>query len=130
MLFRLAVALVLLLMPAAAGAQFQAAPVPLYPGAAPPSIVPEPLPPIAPALPAPSPSPKPDSAALTPPAPGATEPAGARIFCHQPVMPRLADAASAPGRYRRFIGIWSDASWTPQLCAVLIVAPVGLGWRR
>ncbi len=29
-----------------------------------------------------------------------------------------------PERYRKFIGIWSDAAWTPSLCAALIVANV------
>jgi len=32
--------------------------------------------------------------------------------------------SSAPPAYRPFIGIWSDAAWTPQLCAALIVESV------
>ena len=33
-------------------------------------------------------------------------------------------------RYRPFIGIWSDASWTPSLCAALIVENVDAGRHR
>ena len=123
MLVRLAVALLLLLTPAAAIAQQPDGPVPLFPGAAVPSIAPEPLPPIEPAPTSP-PAPGPDAATLTPPPAAAPEPAGARIFCHQAVTPRLVEAASAPEQDRRFVGIWSDASWTPQLCAALIVEAV------
>ncbi|MGC2412710.1 MAG: hypothetical protein WA459_08445, partial [Stellaceae bacterium] len=47
-----------------------------------------------------------------------------RVFCEQPVTVQLADPDSVPQRYRPFIGIWSDASWTPQLCAALIVETV------
>ena len=104
-------------------------PVPLYPGAAPRSIEPEPLPP----LPSASPSP-----AAAPPAIGAVPPAGpapmpnqanlgpgtARVFCEQQVTVRLADPDSVPARYRPFLGIWSDAAWSPQLCAALIVQNV------
>jgi len=53
---------------------------------------------------------------LPPPAP----PAG-RDFCGQSVSYRVADPASVPEAYRPFIGIWSDAAWTPDLCAALIV---------
>ena len=31
---------------------------------------------------------------------------------------------SRPGVHRPLIGIWSDAAWTPQLCAALIVETV------
>ena len=31
---------------------------------------------------------------------------------------------SVPETYRPLIGIWSDAAWTPQLCAALIVETV------
>lgn len=107
-------ALLLLWSPVAALAQQGEAPIPLYPGAGPPSIAPEPLPPVAP----------PQAAPLPPPAPGMPPPAGARVFCHQSVTPHLADRDAVPQRYRRFVGIWSDASWTPQLCAALIVESV------
>ncbi len=29
-----------------------------------------------------------------------------------------------PEPYRQFLGLWSDAAWTPQLCAALIVENV------
>ena len=47
-----------------------------------------------------------------------------RVFCEQPVTVHLADPDTVAERYRPFIGIWSDASWTPQLCAALIVETV------
>ena len=52
-----------------------------------------------------------------------TEPTG-RVFCEQPVTVQLADPGAVPERFRPFVGIWSDASWTPQLCAALIVERV------
>jgi hypothetical protein len=58
------------------------------------------------------------------PAPSAAVPEGQRIFCGQPVAVRLAAQSSVPQRYRGFIGIFSDASWTPALCAALIVENV------
>jgi hypothetical protein len=120
MLARAAALLVLLAIPVAAVAQ----PVPLYPGAEPPSIQPQALPAL--------PEPPPGAGTLRPPAPGApppadvalSEPAGARVFCHQTVTPNFAAAGAAPERDRRFLGIWSDASWTPMLCAALIVEDV------
>lgn len=132
MLARFAAALLTALVPALGFAQ---QPVPLYPGGEPRSIVPEPLPPLAPgpesASPLASPGPMPPAAtaappAMTPPAPSAAaEPEGpTRVFCDQSVAYRLADRDAVPERYRRFIGIWSDASWTPQLCAALIVENV------
>lgn len=142
-------------------------PIPLYPGAAPRSIEPEPLPPLpsAPAGRSGIPSATPDY----PPQPGATNsipdfppppdlsntspdfppppvvsnappaaplspppysplaapgPATQRIFCDQPVAIHFADPATLSQRYRQFVGIWSDAAWTPQLCAALIVESV------
>ncbi len=47
-----------------------------------------------------------------------------RVFCEQEVTVQLADRAAIPERHRPFIGIWSDASWTPLLCAALIVETV------
>ena len=56
--------------------------------------------------------------------PIAAGPATERVFCDQPVTVRLPDRGALPDRYRRFVGIWSDAAWTPQLCAALIVENV------
>jgi hypothetical protein len=47
-----------------------------------------------------------------------------RVFCEQSVSYRLADPASIPERYRRFLGPWSDASWDANTCAALIVNDV------
>jgi len=60
-----------------------------------------------------------------PPAPSDAAPATAgRMFCGQTVGYRVADPGTVPEPYRPFLGIWSDASWTPQLCAALIVESV------
>jgi hypothetical protein len=62
--------------------------------------------------------------AQTPPAteaPATEEPASGRIFCEQSVSFQLAPRADVPERYRRFLGIWSDAAWDPRTCAALIV---------
>jgi hypothetical protein len=62
-----------------------------------------------------------------PPPPAAAPPVEAgpsRVFCGQTVTYQLADPATAPEAYRQFLGIWSDAAWTPQLCAALIVESV------
>jgi hypothetical protein len=146
------VALALLLAPAAVMAQpvetqQPGMPLPLYPGAAPPAITAQPLPPppasaaepdvsppSAPAAagaPAGASSSAPAIAAPPPASPGplpepSPEPSteNARVFCEQPVSVQLADPDGVPERYRKFIGIWSDASWTPSLCAALIVASV------
>lgn len=99
------------------------------------TIQPEPLPPIPPAAseaPAPTPrapaSPLPadiaPSADMPPPAAAAAGPSEIREFCSQSVSYSLASRDSVSPRYRDFIGIWSDASWTPQLCAALIVENV------
>jgi hypothetical protein len=72
-------------------------------------------------------SPLPSPAAGTPDAPEVTAPNSApseRIFCDQAVTVQLADQAAVAQRFQAFIGIWSDASWTPQLCAALIVENV------
>jgi hypothetical protein len=47
-----------------------------------------------------------------------------RVFCGQPVAVQLAERDTVAEAYRPFVGIWSDASWTPQLCAALIVENV------
>ena len=97
-------------------------------------IAAEPLPPPAmvgapPAAPAPPPSesvPLRTPFAAAAPASSATAgPAAAdRVFCEQPVGVQVADPAAVAERYRPFIGIWSDASWSPTLCAALIVSSV------
>ena len=56
--------------------------------------------------------------------PLAPPPAQSRVFCGQNVPASVADPGSVPEIYRSFIGIWSDAAWTPQLCAALIVETV------
>ena len=65
---------------------------------------------------------------VPPPAPAAapdsTGPASGRVFCDQDVSFRLAAPEAVPPQYQPFIGIFSDASWTPQLCAALIVQNV------
>jgi|SRR4051794_23092610 len=86
----------LLLGAAVAFAQDAAAPVPLLPQSPVRSFGPEPLPPTAPP----------------------------RVFCHQPVTVRIVDRESVAERYQPFLGVWSDAAWTPLLCAALIVENV------
>ncbi len=86
--------------------------------------------PLMPLMPAPETTPSPAAEAPPPAAPrrrpsapmsaAMSAPIG-RIFCEQPVAVRLADLKAVAERYRPFIGIWSDASWTPVLCAALIV---------
>lgn len=111
MVRRVAAALALVLVPAAP-TQPASSPIPLYPGASPSAIAPEPLPPVVPAPQAP------------PPVPAATDAATGRVFCEQPVAVRLADPDGIPERYRAFVGMWSDAAWTPQICAALVVENV------
>jgi hypothetical protein len=119
-------------------------PVPLYPGAAPRSFEPrpfeaEPLPPVAPAPETARPADaQPPAGLASPPtaSPPAASPVGApavsaamsppaeRVFCEQTVAVQLADPGAVAERFRPFVGIWSDASWTPLLCAALIVEQV------
>src|SRR5262249_31936853 len=119
------------------------APMPLYPGAAPrpveqQELAPLPAAPEQPRRPAPVPAPPPSVAAplaapatVPPPdfgpppaAPAPAASAAERVFCGQQVAYRLTDRGAIPERYRGFVGIWSDASWTPLLCAALIVENV------
>ncbi|MGE5269083.1 MAG: hypothetical protein ACM3JG_05350 [Thiohalocapsa sp.] len=98
-----------------------------YPGAASPPIAAEPLPPPAAAAgePAPAaPPPQPSDAGAAEPAAAPAAMSGERVFCDQPVGIRVADPDSVPQRYRKFLGIWSDAAWTPAQCAALVVANV------
>jgi hypothetical protein len=99
---------------AAGAAQAQQQPTPLFPTQdQPPQTAPpgEPLSPPAPPSPQ-IPAPPADSGP-------------SRVFCGQTVTYRVADPGSAPEAYRPFIGLWSDAAWTPQLCAALIVESIG-----
>jgi hypothetical protein len=57
-------------------------------------------------------------------APPAEAPASGRVFCEQSVAFQLADRAGVPHRYRRFLGVWSDAAWDARTCAALIVENV------
>lgn len=102
--------------------QHPASPIPLIPDAPPRVFEPVPLPPIAPAPEMPRP-PGPTPPAALGGAPVAA-PETARVFCDQPVTVRVADRDGVPERYRGFVGIWSDAAWTAQLCAALIVENV------
>ena len=62
---------------------------------------------------------------LPPPAiPPAAAPEGARVFCEQSVSFTLAPRARVPARYRRFLGVWSDAAWGPNACAALVVKDI------
>jgi hypothetical protein len=56
--------------------------------------------------------------------PPAAAPQEGRVFCEQSVNYRIADAATVPAPYRRFLGAWSDAAWDPSTCAALIVENV------
>jgi len=130
-------ALLLALLPSAPLASAQQ-PLPLYPGALPrpveqqelppPTAQPETARPSAPAPPPPAaPAAAPAAAVAEPPAPADSSelaPAAEREFCGQSVGLRLADRDAVSEHYRAFLGIWSDASWTPQLCAALIVENV------
>lgn len=58
------------------------------------------------------------------PPPAEATPAEGRVFCHQSVDFHVAPRENVPEPYRPFVGIWSDAAWTPQLCAALIVEGV------
>jgi len=58
------------------------------------------------------------AAAQTPPP---IEPQPSRVFCDQGVTYRIAEPSTIPESYRRFLGVWSDASWDPNTCAALIV---------
>jgi hypothetical protein len=53
--------------------------------------------------------------------PPAAEPQPGRVFCDQSVSYRIADPAAVPPSYRRFLGAWSDAAWSADSCAALIV---------
>jgi hypothetical protein len=126
---RLAAALSGLLLVAGGAAAQQPLPPPTAssPEAPPQTIRPEPLPPLAPAPPSASAEPNtptPPASAEPDSGPVPAGPSETREFCGQSVSYALADRDSIPERYRAFVGIWSDASWTPQICAALIVQNV------
>lgn len=56
-------------------------------------------------------------------APAAAPPEG-RTFCEQNVAYHVAAPADVAERFRRFVGIWSDAAWDARTCAALIVETV------
>lgn len=105
---------VLLLLASTAWAQ---APTPLGTPLPPPGPIPGGPPP-------PAGPPPPD----VPPPPAGPPPEAAasqgREFCHQSVSFTVTPRGNVPEPYRDFIGIFSDAAWTPQLCAALIVENV------
>lgn len=113
--------LALLSIPAIGLAQQQSPAAPLYPGAGSHPLERQPLPPPA------EPAGAPDATApaeLPPPAAASSAAPSERVFCDQAVTVQLADPDAVAARFRPFVGIWSDASWTPQLCAALIVENV------
>ena len=59
------------------------------------------------------------ASAQAPPYPAEAQPG--RVFCEQSVSYRVADPATVPEPYRRFLGAWSDAAWDANTCAALIV---------
>jgi hypothetical protein len=54
----------------------------------------------------------------------AQAPPATRVFCEQNVSFELANPAKLPERFRRFLGVWSDAAWDEKTCAALIVEDV------
>ncbi len=58
------------------------------------------------------------------PAPADDAPSPGRVFCEQSVSYKLADPAAVPERFRRFLGVWSDATWDANTCAALIVQDI------
>jgi hypothetical protein len=125
MVRRLVAALLGLSVPAVTLAQQQPPHAPLYPGAASRSYEAQPLVPLAPA--GETSHPLNDAAPAASDAPAAVAPKSApsaRVFCEQAVTVQLAEPAAVAERFWPFVGIWSDASWTPQLCAALIVENV------
>jgi len=69
--------------------------------------------------------PPPAAAPSQPPGPAsAGTPPQDREFCRQQVNFNLAPRDSIPEQYRDFVGVFSDAAWTPKLCAALIVEGV------
>jgi hypothetical protein len=67
---------------------------------------------------------EPSAAEPQSPPPQSGEAPPGRVFCEQNVSVQLADPATIPDNYRRFVGIWSDAAWDARTCAALIVEDV------
>ena len=107
--------------PALAQRGIQAEPLPLLPGNPPASGAADPE--RAPVLPLP-PSGAGYSPAAPPPPVPSQEQASTRVLCDQSVSFRLAAGAAAAENYRPFIGVFTDAAWTPALCAALVVETV------
>jgi hypothetical protein len=128
MLHRFAAVLVTFSAGAAFAQQSLPPPTPLYQGAPPRSIEAETLPPLTPApqqaAPSPAMTPPAPAPPLATPAPTVAGPAAERVFCDQTVAVHSIDLVIIPASYRQFVGMWSDAAWTPQLCAALIVENV------
>jgi hypothetical protein len=55
------------------------------------------------------------------------EPRPGRVLCDQSVTYRIAEPATVPEPYRRFVGAWSDAAWDANTCAALIVENIDPG---
>ena len=128
MVHRFAAALVTFSAAAASAQQSLPPPIPLYQGSQLRSIESETLPPLAPApqqtAPASVAAPPISTPPSSMPTPAVAGPAAERIFCDQTVAVHFIDPAVIAASYRPFVGMWSDASWTPQLCAALVVENV------
>ena len=128
MVHRFAAALVTFSAAAASAQQSLPPPIPLYQGSQPRSIESETLPPLAPApqqtAPASVAAPPISTPPSSMPVPAVAGPAAERVFCDQTIAVHFIDPAVIPNSYRQFVGMWSDASWTAQLCAALIVENV------
>ena len=114
---RRAIALFLLMLLTSVAAMAQ---VPLSTGA-PQSLAPPPAAPQSAMPPAPGPQ---QPAPQSPGSPQAGVAPSGRVFCEQNVDVELAAPDTVPERYRRFLGIWSDAAWDAHTCAALIVQDI------
>lgn len=117
-MYRPLIAAALLLLASAPGR----AQTPLWPSSPAPPEPPQAIP--FPQQPAPQAQMPPAAAFPNPAASAPEEPAVDRVFCNQTVDFTLARRGDVAGPYRQFIGIFSDAAWTPQLCAALVVENV------
>ena len=55
------------------------------------------------------------------------EPQPGRVFCDQNIIYRIAEPATVPEPYRRFLGAWTDAAWDANTCAAIIVENIDPG---
>jgi hypothetical protein len=67
---------------------------------------------------------EPPAAAPQSPAPQTSGAQPGRVFCEQNVDFRLSDPSTIPEKFRRYVGVWSDAAWDARTCAALIVEDV------